>query len=163
MDDADRSETQKKKNIKYYFIPTDRGYEGNDKSEIETKMNPQVKKKKNIKFYYFLDDEIKIKKTNIYHFEDYIEEYIEENMMNIKELKSKKLKIQNNNIYERIEGDITYLENGNVKFNEDIYLNTEIMKGDDEKEIYVKCGTVFRHNESEEIALYLVKGMLFQE
>ena len=34
------------------------------------------------------------------------------------------------------------------------------MKGDDEKEIYVKCGIILR---CEEIVLYLVKGMLFQE
>ena len=120
------------------------------------KESSSEKKKKNIKFDYFLDDEIKIKKTNFYD----LEEYIEENMMNIKELKSKKLKIQNNNIYERIEGDITYLENGNVKFNEDIYLNTEIMKDDDEKEIYVKCGMVLRCDET---TLYLVNGRLFEE
>ena len=66
-------------------------------------------------------------------------------------IKGKKLKIQNDTIYEVMKGDITYLENGNVIFNKDIYLNRDIIKGDcDEKEIYVKCGEVFRYNGSEE-------------
>ena len=83
---------------------------------------------------------------------------MEENMMKIKELNKEqknKLKIQNDNIYERIEGDITCLGNGNVKFNEDIYLNREITKGGDEKEIYVKYGMVLRHNRIRGVDLHV--------
>ena len=37
------------------------------------------------------------------------------------------------------------------------------MKGDDEREMYVKCGMFLGHDDSEETVLYWVKGMLFEE
>ena len=120
--------------------------------ESEIKKNPQMKKKKNIMWYQYLDE--------------YGSEITEKNpqVKKMKNMMKKELKIQNDNIYERIEGDIAYLENIFIKFNEDNYLSREIMKGgDDEKEMYVKCGIILRHNRSEEIALYLVNGMLFEE
>ena len=116
--------------------------------ESEIKKNPQMKKKKNIMWYQYLDE--------------YGSEITEKNpqVKKMKNMMKKELKIQNDNIYERIEGDIAYLENIFIKFNEDNYLSREIMKGgDDEKEMYVKCGIILRHNRSEEIALYLVNGM----
>ena len=72
--------------------------------------------------------------------------------MKIKELKREqhKLKIENDNIHERIGSDITYLGNGNVKINEEIYVEREIMNGDDEREIYVKHCFILRHEASKE-------------
>ena len=152
---------------------TNKHYESDDESEIETnkkiqsKRKNQTKKKKQNNFNFLLDDEIRIKKKKNCQVKkekfDFVKSGTKEcrdevRKSDIKELKSKKLKILNYNIYERIEGDITYLRNGNVKLNEDIYLNREIMKYNDE--IYVKCGMVLRCDET---TLYLVYGRLLEE
>ena len=106
--------------------------------ESEIKKSPQVKKKKNIMWYQYLDE--------------YGSEITEKNPQ-VKNMRKKELKIQNDNIYERMECDNTYLEDMFIKFNEDNYISREIMKGDDdEKEMHVKCGMILRHKGSEEIA-----------
>ena len=137
---------------------TNKHYESDDESEIETNKNIQPRKKKNQlknkkkqnKFDDFLDDEIRIKKKKNPQVKkkkfDFVKSDTKEcreemRKSDIKELKSKKLKILNYNIYERIEGDITYLRNGHVKLNEDIYLNREIIKGDDDEKEYM-CNVV---------------------
>ena len=105
-----------------------------------------MKENKNIMWYQYLNE--------------YGSETTEKNPQ-VKNMMRKELKIQNDNIYERIG---SYLEDMFIEFNEDIYICREIMKGvDDEKEMYAKCGMILRYKWSEEIALYLVNGILFEE